>query len=206
MALTAIALNCSLKRSDGGDDSSTDAMIGLLVSELKKRGIDFDGTIRIADHEVKAGVTSDEGEGDEWPEIRRRILGADILLFGTPIWLGQMSSLAKRVLERMDAFLSETDDRGRMPSFGKVALFAIVGNEDGAHGVTAHLAQALVDTGWTLPPSNACYWVGEAMQTTDFRDLAAVPDKVAQTAAMAAANAAHLATLLAAKPYPGVPA
>ena len=203
MGLSAIALNCSLKRSDAEQNSSTDSMIGLLVSELKKKDVDFEGTIRIADHEVKAGVTSDEGEGDEWPEIRRRILAADILIFGTPIWLGQMSSLAKRVVERMDAFLSETDDRGRMPSFGKVALFAIVGNEDGAHAVTAHLAQALVDTGWTLPPSGACYWVGEAMQKTDFRDLPAVPDAVSQTVAMAAANAAHLAALLKERPFPG---
>src|SRR3954463_1632467 len=115
MPLTAIALNCTLKRSSG-EDSSTDAMIGLLVSELKKLGVGFAGTIRVADHDVKPGVTSDEGEGDEWPALRARILAADILVFGTPIWLGQLSSLAKRVLERMDAFLSETDDKGRMPS------------------------------------------------------------------------------------------
>lgn len=203
MTLTAIALNCSLKRG-GGEPSSTDSMIGLLVSELRKRGADFHGTIRIADHEVKPGVTSDEGEGDEWPELRRRILEADILIFGTPIWLGQMSSLAKRVVERMDAFLSETDDKGRMPSFGKVALVAVVGNEDGAHNVSAQLYQALADTGWTIPPSGTCYWVGEAMGGVDFQDLPRVPDKVAETAAMAASNAAHLAGLLEAAPYPGL--
>lgn len=203
MKLTAIALNCTLKRS-GGEDSSTDRMIGLLVSELKKRGVEFGGTIRIADHEVKPGVTSDEGEGDEWPELRRRILAADILIFGTPIWLGQMSSLAKRVAERMDAFLSETDDKGRMPSFGKVALIAIVGNEDGAHNVTAQLGQALADTGWTLPPSSAVYWVGEAMGSVDFRDLPNIPEIVEQSAAMAAGNSAHLAALLKERPYPGM--
>ena len=203
MTLSAIALNCSLKRSDG-ESSSTDKMIGLLVSELKKRGVGFRETIRIADHEVKPGVTSDEGEGDEWPELRRRILEADILVFGTPIWMGQMSSLAKRVVERMDAFLSETDDKGRMPSFGKVALVAVVGNEDGAHCVSAQLYQALSDTGWTIPPSGTCYWVGEAMGDVDFQDLPKVPDKVMETAAMAASNAAHLAGLLSQRPYPGV--
>ena len=203
MPLTAIALNCSLKRS-GGESSSTDKMIGLLVSELKKRGVGFKETIRIADHEVKPGVTSDEGEGDEWPELRRRILEADILIFGTPIWLGQMSSLAKRVVERMDAFLSETDERGRMPSFGKVALVAVVGNEDGAHNVSAELYQALSDTGWTVPASAVSYWVGEAMGDVDFQDLPRVPDIVQQTAAMAASNAAHLAGLLTERPYPGV--
>jgi multimeric flavodoxin WrbA len=203
MTLTAIALNCSLKRS-GGESSSTDKMIGLVVSELKKWGVEFRETIRIADHEVKPGVTSDEGEGDEWPELRRRILEADILVFGTPIWLGQASSLAKRVVERMDAFLSETDEKSRMPSFGKVALVAVVGNEDGAHNVSAQLYQALADTGWTIPPSGTCYWVGEAMGGVDFQDLPSVPDKVAETAAMAASNAAHLAGLLKSQPYPGV--
>ena len=202
MGLTAIAINCSLKPS-GGSDSSTDKMIGLLVSELKKKGVAFAQTIRIADHEVKPGVTSDEGAGDAWPDLRRRILAADILIFGTPIWLGQMSSLAKRVVERMDAFLSETDERGRMPSYGKVALLAIVGNEDGAHGVSADLYQALNDTGWTIPAAAVCYWVGEAMAKTDFQDLSQIPDKVAQTAAVAAANAAHLAALLRREPYPG---
>jgi multimeric flavodoxin WrbA len=202
MPLTAIALNCSLKRSSGAS-SSTDAMIGLLVSELKKRGIAFTETIRIADHEVKPGVSSDEGVGDAWPELRRRILAADILIFATPIWLGQMSSLAKRVVERMDAFLSETDDKGRMPSFGKVALVGVVGNEDGAHNVSAQLYQALGDTGWTIPASATCYWVGEAMGKTDFQDLPRIPDNVEQTAAMAASNAAHLASLLGDRPYPG---
>jgi multimeric flavodoxin WrbA len=203
MTLTAIAINCTLKRSSG-ESSSTDKMIGLLVSELKKRDVGFLGTIRIADHDVKPGVTSDEGEGDEWPELRRRILEADILVFGTPIWLGQASSLAKRVTERMDAFLSETDERSRMPSFGKVALVAVVGNEDGAHNVSAQLYQALADTGWTIPPSGTCYWVGEAMGGVDFQDLPDIPDKVMETAAMAASNAAHLAGMLKARPFPGV--
>jgi multimeric flavodoxin WrbA len=204
MTLTAIALNCSLKRSSGGETSSTDKMIGLLVSELKKQGIAFSETIRIADHDVKPGVSSDEGDGDVWPELRRRILAADILIFGTPIWLGQASSVAKRVTERMDAFLSETDDRQRMPSFGKVALLAVVGNEDGAHNVCAELYQALNDTGWTLAASAVSYWVGEAMGKTDFQDLPEIPEKVEQSAAMAASNAAHLAGLLGERPYPGV--
>jgi multimeric flavodoxin WrbA len=202
MPLSAIALNCSLKKSSG-EPSSTDKMIGLLVSELKKKGVEFRGTIRVADHDVKPGVTSDEGEGDEWPEIRRRILDCDILVFGTPIWLGQPSSLAKRVVERMDAFLSETDAQGRMPSYSKIVLVAVVGNEDGAHHVSAELYQALSDTGWTIPAAAVSYWVGEAMAKTDFNDLPQVPDKVRQTAAMAASNAAHLAALLRERPYPG---
>jgi multimeric flavodoxin WrbA len=203
MTITAIAINCSLK-SKPDEDSSTDAMIGVVAQALAAHGVPLAETIRIAEHNVMPGVSSDEGPGDAWPDIRRRILAHDILIFGTPIWLGQPSSVAKRVLERMDAFLGETDDQGRMPSFGKVAVAAIVGNEDGGHNVTADLFQALNDEGFTIPAGAACYWVGEAMQKTDFKDLPAVPEKVTEAAKMLASNAAHLAGLLKAQAYPGV--
>ncbi|HWH23219.1 MAG TPA: flavodoxin family protein [Allosphingosinicella sp.] len=204
MQLTATAINCSLKRSSG-ETSSTDVMIRLIARELAKHGVELTETIRIADYNIVPGVSSDEGPGDDWPGIRERILSSDILIFGTPIWLGQMSSIAKRVIERMDAFLGETDDRGRMPSFSKVAVAAIVGNEDGAHNVTADLFQALNDEGWTIPSASACYWVGEAMQKTDLKDLDPIPEKVVETARMLASNTAHLARLLKASPYPGMP-
>ena len=202
MTLTAIALNCSLKSKEG-ESSSTDKMIGLVVAGLAQHGVAFKETIRLVEHDVKPGVTSDEGEGDAWPDIRRRILEADILIFGTPVWLGQMSSVAKRALERMDAFLSETDEQGRMPSFGKLAVAAIVGNEDGAHAITADLFQALNDTGWTIPAGGSIYWVGEAMQSKDFKDLDEVPEPVQKGLATLASNTAHLAGLLKASQYPG---
>jgi multimeric flavodoxin WrbA len=202
--LKAIAINCSLKR--GSAASSTDLMISVIATELAKHRVELTETIRIANYNILPGVSSDEGAGDDWPDVRRRILDADILIFGTPIWLGHMSSLAQRVLERMDAFLGEADDHGRYPSFSKVAVAAIVGNEDGAHAVTAGLFQGLNDEGWTIPAVAACYWVGEAMQSTDLKDLEKVPDKVAQTARMLASSTAHLARLLKANPYRGVPA
>lgn len=203
MALKSIALNCSLKHK-AGKPSSTDRMIDVLARHFAEHDVELTETIRLSDHTISPGVRSDEGEGDEWPELRRRILDCDILIFGTPIWMGQLSSLGKRVLERMDAFLGETDDRGRMPSFGKVAVAAIVGNEDGAHRITADLFQALNDVGWTIPSAASCYWVGEAMQSVDFVDLDRVPPKVAEAAAMLASNAAHLAKALKSAPYPGV--
>ena len=202
MAVKAIAINCSLKKSSD-EASSTDAMLEVLRKAFAKRDVSMSETIRIADHDVLPGVTSDEGEGDDWPKIREKILAHDILVFGGPIWMGQIGSIAKRVLERMDAFLSETDDQGRMPSFSKVAVAAIVGNEDGAHMSTAQLFQSLNDTGWTIPATAACYWVGEAMGSTDFKDLDETPEKVIETAKMLAGNAAHLAKLLKDKPYPG---
>ncbi|MBS0502236.1 MAG: NAD(P)H-dependent oxidoreductase [Proteobacteria bacterium] len=200
MALTALALNCTLKPEG---ESSTDRMIGLIAEALAKHGVALTETIRVAALDVKPGVTSDEGAGDAWPAIREKIVAADILIVGTPVWMGQMSSIAKRVCERLDAFLSETDDQGRTPAYGKVVLAGIVGNEDGAHHIAATLFQALNDVGFTVPAAAATYWVGEAMQKVDFKDLPKVPDVIADTAKMAAANAAHLAGLLAAGRYPG---
>ena len=203
MTLKAMGLNCTLK-SDPGKPSSTDAMIGLIASHLADHDVDLTDILRLSQFNILPGVTSDEGPGDEWPDIRRKILDHDILIFGTPIWLGQPSSIAKRALERMDAFLGEADEAGRYPPFGKVAVVAVVGNEDGAHHVTAELFQALNDVGWTIPAASSCYWVGEAMQSTDFQDLDEVPEPVRQTAALLASSAAHLARLLKDQPYPGL--
>lgn len=203
MSLTAVAFNCTLK-ADPETPSSTDAMIAVLRKAFSRHDVEISEVIRVAALNVKPGVTSDEGADDDWPALRARIMEADILIFGSPIWLGQLSSVGKRVLERLDAFLGETDQRERMPSFGKVAVAAIVGNEDGAHQVTAQLFQALNDVGFTIPANSACYWVGEAMQSTNFQDLEEIPEKVKQTAAMLASNAAHLAGLLKAAAYTGI--
>lgn len=200
--MRAIALNCTLKRGD--DPSSTDRMLDLVGKYLHEADVEGMETVRVANHDVLPGVTSNEGPGDAWPVLRKQILGADILVLGTPIWLGQPSSVCKRVLERMDAFLSETDDRGRTPAFGKVALVAVVGNEDGAHHVCAELYQALADVGWTIAPQGGIYWVGEAMRRRDFKDLEEIPDKVEQTARMAASNAVHLARVLQRSHFPGM--
>jgi multimeric flavodoxin WrbA len=202
MSLKALALNCTLKAAPN-EPSSTDAMIAVLEKAFSKRDVVLTETVRVAALDIKPGVLSDEGDGDEWPALRSKILDHDILIFGGPIWMGQIGSVAKRVLERMDAFLSETDDQGRMPSYGKVAVAAIVGNEDGAHFSSAQLFQALNDVGWTIPAVAACYWVGEAMGSTDFKDLKVTPKKVTETAKMVAGNAAHLAALLKSSPYPG---
>lgn len=202
MPLKALALNCTLK-ADSRQESSTDAMIAVLTRAFSKNDVTVSETVRVAALDIRPGVSSDEGDGDAWPGLREKILAHDIVIFGGPIWMGQISSIAKRVLERMDAFLSETDDEGRMPSYGKVAVAAIVGNEDGAHFCSAQLFQALNDVGWTIPAVAACYWVGEAMGAADFKDLGETPEAVMKTAEMVAGNAAHLASLLQSSPYPG---
>jgi multimeric flavodoxin WrbA len=112
--LSAFAINCSLKSSEASEKSSTDKLVGDMFDAMRPYGVTGE-VVRGADFDIKPGVLSDEGAGDEWPELRKRILKADIFILATPIWLGQPSSIAKRVLERMDAFLSETDSASRMP-------------------------------------------------------------------------------------------
>ncbi|QIX27107.1 NAD(P)H-dependent oxidoreductase [Nocardioides sp. JQ2195] len=197
--LTCLVLNCTLKKSPA--ESSAELLGSQVLAALGEHGVT--GTIeRVVDHDVRFGVSTDEGDGDAWPALRRKMLDADILVLATPIWLGQPSAVCKMVLERLDAELSETDDQGRMLTFGKVAGIAVVGNEDGAHHVTAELAQALIDVGFTLPASAVTYWVGEAMQGVDYKDKSPTPEQTAGTTATLAAHAAHLAGLLAQSPYP----
>ncbi|MFB8385704.1 flavodoxin family protein [Microbacterium sp. NPDC055910] len=197
--LRALALNCTLKPSPAA--SSCDLLAQQMLDALA--GHDVHGEqLRVVDFSVAPGVDKDMGEGDEWPRIREKVLAADILVFTTPTWMGHMSSVAQRVLERLDAELSETDAQGRPILSDKVALTVVLGNEDGAHAIMADAHQALADLSFTIPPLGGVYWNGEAMHTTDYKDLAETPEKVAQTTADAARNAAHLATLLKERPYP----
>jgi multimeric flavodoxin WrbA len=201
MSLKALALNCTLK--PGAHSSSTDKLLKELLNALARHDVSGE-TVRVADLNIKPGVSSDEGEGDDWPSLRERVVASDILIIGTPIWLGQPSSIAKRVLERMDAFLEETDENMRMPAFGKVGIAAVVGNEDGAHHCHAEIFQALNDVGFTIPACAGTYWVGEAMGSTDYKDLRKPYKKTDQATDMLAANAAHLAGLLKGGKYPGL--
>lgn len=200
MAISAFAINCTLKASD--TPSSTQKLLDQTVAELKRHDVKS-RKVRAVSHNILPGVSADEGDGDDWPAIRKKILASNILVLGTPIWLGQPSSVCKRVLERLNAFLDDTDAKGRMRSYGRVALVAVVGNEDGAHNVSADLYQALNDCGFSLGANAVTYWVGEAMGSTDYRDLESTPDNVSGATAMAVRNAVHLARLLDAKGYPG---
>jgi len=196
--LRAVVLGCSLKSST--EDSSSDLIGHQVLDALAKHGVTGE-VVRVVDQGVKFGITTDEGDGDGWPAIRDKIMAAQILVLATPIWMGQPASVAQMVLERLDAELNEKDDEGRLLTYGKVAAVAVVGNEDGAHHVCANLFQALNDVGFTVPAAASTYWVGEAMQTTDYKDVDAKPETDSATATLAA-NAAHLARLLAGATYP----
>jgi multimeric flavodoxin WrbA len=197
--LTAVALVCTLTPSP--DASSSDLLAQHVLGELTEQGVTT-SLVRVVNYDVKRGTQVDMGDGDEWPVIRAMILAADILVLATPIWVGHPSSVAQQVMERLDADLSETDDEGRPIMYGKVATVAVVGNEDGAHKTIADMMQGLNDIGFTLPAQGGTYWVGEAMQAVDYKDLDEVPEPVASTNAGLARNAVHLAQLLRVSQYP----
>ena len=199
--LNALVLACTLKPSPA--PSSSVKLGEEFLAALRDHGVDG-SLVRVRDHDVKFGVSTDEGDGDEWPGIRDQMLAADILVIATPIWMGQPSAVCKMALERLDAELSETDDQGRMLTYGKVAAVAVVGNEDGAHHVTAECLQALNDAGFSVAANGSTYWVGEAMHTDDYNDLDEPPEKTTSTTKTAAANTAHLARLLRDAGFPAV--
>ncbi|MDX8152390.1 flavodoxin family protein [Patulibacter brassicae] len=199
----ALCLNCTLKRSP--EPSNTGDLAQVVLGALAERGVTTE-TIRVVDHQVDPGVVSEAvSDGDEWPALRERVLAADILIIATPTWLGQPSSVSKRVLERMDAFLSETDDDGVPVAYNRVAGVVVTGNEDGAHHCIGEVGGALNDIGYTQPPQNWTYWNKgpgpgeEEWSTTDEKDW------TISTGKACASNLFAVATALAASPIPAPP-
>jgi multimeric flavodoxin WrbA len=154
--MKALALNCTLKRSP--DESNTAALAQVVLDALAAHGVETE-MVRVADRVVEPGVVSEPvTDRDEWPALREKLVAADILVVATPTWLGQPSSIAKRVLERMDAMLSETKDDGRPLAYDKVAGVVVTGNEDGAHHCIAEISGALNDLGYTIAAQGWTYW------------------------------------------------
>ena len=154
--LRALALNCTLKPSP--EPSNTAALAQVVLDGLAAHGVRTE-MIRVADHVVDPGVVSEAvSDGDEWPMLRSKIVDADILIVATPTWLGQQSSVCQRVLERMDAMLSETYDDGRPLAYDRVAGVVVTGNEDGAHHIIGVVSQMLIDIGYTIPGQAWTYW------------------------------------------------
>ena len=199
-SLHAVALVCSLKPTPA--PSSSDLIARHVLETLTTEGVTSD-VVRCVDYHIAPGVEADMGDSDQWPQIRAKLLEADILLLSTPVWLGHPSSVTQRVLERLDAELSNTDDQGRPAMVGKVAVVSVVGNEDGAHKTIADVFQGLNDIGYSIPAQGSTYWNGAAMESTDYNDLDEVPKPVASATAAAARNAVHLARALRQSRYPG---
>jgi multimeric flavodoxin WrbA len=200
--MRALVLSCTLKPSPAV--SNTEALAALVTDPLQAQGVETD-LVRLVDLDIKPGVGSDEGEGDEWPGVRERILASEILIFASPTWLGRPSSVAQRALERMDAMLSETDDEERPVAYNRVAGVVVTGNEDGAHHVISEIAGALIDIGFTVPGQAWTYWnmgpgPGPSYLDTDHRR-----EWSRSTAEAAAMNLLAVARALSGRPMQAPP-
>lgn len=197
--MKALILNCTLKPSP--EASSTEALAQVVIDELKKGGAETE-LVRLVDLNLKPGVKTDQGEGDDWPAVHEKIMAANIVMFATPTWVGQMSSVCVRALERMDALFEEMDDNGRPVAFGKVGGIVITGNEDGAHHIVATVSQALIDMGFTMPAQSWTYWHLGPGPGPDYVETDQGHDYADRVGRNAARNLLALARVLKPETYP----
>ena len=192
--MKALFLNCTLKKSP---EPSNGAQLAAVVREsLEAEGVETE-TIRLVDLDIRPGVTSDEGDGDEWPRVHEALLAAEILVVVTPTWVGRPSSVAQRMIERMDAMISETDDDQRPVAYDRVAGVVVTGNEDGAHHVISEIAGALGDIGYTIPGQAWTYWNKGPGPGDEYPDTDEGHDWSASTGRAAAQNLLTVARALA---------
>ncbi|MEH0420410.1 flavodoxin family protein [Streptomyces sp. B21-083] len=153
--MRALVVNCTLKKSP--EPSNTEALTSVVTERLSRLGVEVD-SVRAVDLDLAPGVVTDAGDGDEWPRVHAKLLESEILIVASPTWLGRPSSVAQRVLERMDAMMSETDGEDRPVAYNRVAGVVVTGNEDGAHHVISEISGALADIGYTIPGQAWTYW------------------------------------------------
>ena len=197
-AMRALILNCTLKHAP--EPSNTEALANVVGRELTRHDVSVE-SIRLVDLDIKPGVTSDEGDGDQWPEIHDKLVAAEILIVASPTWVGRPSSVAQRVLERMDAMLAETDGQQRPVAYGRVAGVVATGNEDGAHHVISEICGGLVDIGYPIPAQAWTYWHLGPGPGPNYLDEERGHEWAHKTGRAMAANLVHAATALAKHPY-----
>ena len=200
--MRALVVNCTLKPSP--QPSNTEALAATVIAALKGHGAEVD-VVRAVDLDLKPGVETDMGDGDDWPGVHEKLLASQILVVASPTWLGRPSSVAQRVLERMDAMLGETDDEGRPVAYNRVAGVLVTGNEDGAHHVISEISGGLADIGYTIPGQAWTYWHLGPGPGPDFLDDERGHDWSVSTGRAMASNLVHAARALGAMPLPAPP-
>jgi len=159
--LVALYVNCTLKPSP--QLSHTQGLIDVSAAIMRKHGVRVD-MIRAIDHDIATGVWPDmTGHGaatDAWPQLYRRVLAADILVIAGPIWLGDNSSVTKRVIERLYACSHLLNDAGQYAYYGRVGGCLITGNEDGVKHCAMNVLYSLQHLGYTIPPQADAGWIG----------------------------------------------
>ncbi|WP_020006675.1 flavodoxin family protein [Salinicoccus albus] len=165
--LKVLFLNGSLKDSKEG--SNTEALFEQSRDIYEHEGVVTE-SIRLADYHIPYGINGDMGNGDEWPMILEKIKEANIVLIGTPLWLGEKSSLATLAIERLYGSSGETNQKGQAIYYNKVGGVIVTGNEDGAKHAAASILYGLSHIGFVIPPNVDTYWVGEAGPGPSFVD------------------------------------
>lgn len=159
--LRALFFNCTLKKSP--EKSNTEGLLKVSQSIMEKQGAKTE-VIRPIDHAIATGVYPDMTEygwdEDEWPEIYKKVQAADILVIAGPIWLGDNSSVTKKIIERLYANSSELNSAGQYAYYGKVGGCIITGNEDGVKHCAMNILYSLQHIGYTIPPQADMGWIG----------------------------------------------
>lgn len=167
--MKAFILNCTLKRTP--DFSNTGALAEKAAVQLREQGFETE-IARLNDFNVLTGNSSDEGDGDEWPQLLAKIKACQIFIIATPIWMGHLASTSQKVIERLDAIFRDEDlidkKTGQFMPYNKVAGCLVTGNEDGAHNCAAQVLWSLQEVGFTIPPNVNAYWVGMAGGEKDY--------------------------------------
>ncbi len=206
--LRALFINCTLKRSP--DLSHTEGLIDVSRGIMEKHGVSTT-TLRAIDHEIATGVYPDMREHgwevDEWPEIFPTVMAADILVLAGPIWLGDNSSVMKRVIERLYANSHILNEAGQYAYYGRVGGCLITGNEDGVKHCAMNILYSLQHLGYTIPPQADAGWIGEAGPGPSYLDPGSggpENDFTNRNTTFATWNLMHLARML--KNAGGIPA
>ena len=198
--LKAMYVNCTLKKSP--ELTHTQGLMDVSIKIMEKEGVQVD-QIRLVDHDVASGVYPDMKEygwkTDEWPQLFNRIFDADILVIGTPIWLGEKSSVAQKLIERLYSMSGETNEKGQYLYYGKVGGCVITGNEDGVKHCAMGMLYALQHIGYSIAPQADCGWIGEVGPGPSYLDKesnAAQNDFTNRNTTFMTYNMLHLATML----------
>jgi multimeric flavodoxin WrbA len=206
--LSALYINCTLKRSP--DTSNTQGLMDLSIGVMERNGVSVD-SLRAIDHDIATGVWDDMTEHgwekDAWPEILPKVMAADILVIGTPIWLGEKSSVCTKIIERLYGHSSVLNEAGQYAFYGRVGGCLVTGNEDGIKHCAMNVLYSLQHLGYSIPPQADAGWIGEAGPGPSYLDEGSggpENDFTNRNTTFATWNMMHLARLL--KDAGGIPA
>jgi multimeric flavodoxin WrbA len=214
--LKALFINCSIKKDK--NESHTQRLMNRSAGIMREAGVEVE-QVYVLDYRIAFGMVKDGKENgfeyDDWPKIQKKIMAADILVIGSPIWLGVKSSVATMVVERMYAYSGDRNAKGQYLYYGKTAGCVITGNEDGIKHCSMDILYAMQHIGYAIPPQADCGWIGEAGPGPSYGDTEWLGKKISpplgydndftnRNTTFMAWNLIHMARLL--KDNGGIPA